>query len=131
MDKLNTMAGFVVEIMEKAPAAIEGGKLKALLERGKKMAANPAQEAQDSPETLKAGITPGDAFMGLYQLLQYIAQALPTITVSQAEAALKLQGFTLPKQLKDKIKDAGLTDATLNTVLLFGVPFKQKESKSI
>ena len=123
IDKLTTMAGYVVDILDKAPTAIDGGKLKLLLERQKKGMASPQVTEQAS----LSEHTPGTAFLGLYQVAQYIASALPTMTVSQALEVLKLQGVTLPESLMDTVKKAGIMDSPLNTVLLFGLPFKQKE----
>lgn len=125
---LPAMLPQVVRIMELGPSAIEGSRLKLLIERGKK-AANGSQASPaalpEAKETKAPQYTPGTAFVGLYEVAKYVATALPTMTVAQAIEALEAVGIALPASLQESVK--GYMNQQLNTLLLFGLPLKQRD----
>ena len=124
LSRVDTILPQVVRLMELAPNAIEGGRLKVLLERNKKSSENGTVASKQTDAQPSEQYTPGTAFVGLYEVAKYLAVALPTLTVRQAIEGMQAN-VPLPEKLLSSL--SGYMDQKLSTVLLFGLPLKQQD----
>ena len=127
LERVVQMMGYAVEILDKAPATIQGGLLKKYM-TSKQTPTNGNGHTEETPEDPGVGVpTPGKAFVALYQFAQFLALSLPTVTVKEVLDLLEGHKGDMLSKLKGVIESNGLEDTKLHDLLLFALPLKQTQ----